>query len=111
MSKKTEMAIGSQRTEPVRHSDLDIYNGCVDLIGDIVESFQDWYISIHGADALEGLLESEQEFGFYLFPSQLVGQLFLKHTDESSMEGCWRKLGELGIDNECLAFGFKEEQQ
>lgn len=109
MSKKVEMMIGSKRTEPVRQSDLDIYNGCVDWINTIVEAFQDWYISIHGKDALEELFENEQEFGFYLFPSQLVGNLFLKHTAESSIEGCWRKLGELGIDNECLSFGFKED--
>lgn len=90
------------------HSERDIFNGCIEIMRDMVEDFKEWYIELHGEDALE-MLEEEDLFGMWVFSRKVVEKLFLEKTDHHDKATCIAKMHELGIENEFLDFGFEVE--
>ena len=41
------------------HSERDIFNGCVEIMAGVVDDFKEWYLWMHGDDALDCISEDE----------------------------------------------------
>ena len=110
MSRMMEFTNYDVWVDTTSHSERDIYNACLEIIGGLVEDFQEWYESIHGEDAVKEMPEDEV-FGLFMNPQTLVRRLFLNKTDHQGATSARLKMEELGIDDESwIVIGFAEDK-
>lgn len=92
------------------HSERDIFNGCVEIMAGLVDDFKEWYLWMHGDDALDCISEDEL-FEIQYPTSKLIRRLFLSRTTHSGGTSCAVKREELGVDVDFIGFGFMEKDK
>ena len=89
------------------HSEEEIYKGCLRLIRQVVNYFDEYldYLDIHQEDLLE-----EERFSIALSNFEIVQNLFLYSTGHSGGTSTRKKCRELGLDDsDHVEFRFKED--
>lgn len=84
------------------HSEKDIYEGCISLMQDMMDAFEE-YLDFIGIPLPDEYSE-EERFSIQFYTTQIVERLFLWHTHHSGHTSQLMKLQELGIDNETVQF-------
>lgn len=82
------------------HSETDIYNGCIALMQELMEQFEEYldWLGIHPDN-------DEDVFWTDFYPTHIVERLFLWHTTHSGGTSQRLKCHELGIDtNSTVSF-------
>lgn len=94
------------------HSEQEIYKGCIALMNELVDEFQNWYRWVHGEDAIEEL-DEEEMFCFRMTPFHIVQRLFLFGTSHSGGTSTCQKCGELGVGDwsRDIEFCFESEDE
>ena len=77
------------------HSEADIYKGCVALMQELMDRFEE-YLDFIGIDPKE--VNEEERFATYFYPTHIVERLFLWNTHHSGGTSQQLKCKELGID-------------
>lgn len=93
------------------HSELDVYKGCVALMQDMMERFED-YLNYVGVEPMGA--EDEGRFYTFFSPMYIVERLFLWNTRHSGGTSQHLKCRELGIDTDKMVIfedmrGMEEE--
>ena len=98
------------KEETKSHSETEILNGCIALMQELVSDFQDWYLYVHGENALEEL-DEEEMFCIRKTYFEIVKRLFLWGTHHSGGNSTRAKCDELGVKDwsEDIEFGFEVE--
>lgn len=89
------------------HSEADIYNGCIALMQELMERFEEYldWLGIHPDN-------DEDVFWTDFYPTHIVERLFLWHTTHSGGTSQHLKCHELGIDtNSTVSFVDKRGAQ
>lgn len=89
------------------HSEKEIYQGCLRLIRQVVNYFEEYldYLDIHQEDLLE-----EERFSIALSNFEIVQNLFLYDTGHSGGTSTRKKCKELGLDDsDHVEFRFKDD--
>ncbi len=89
------------------HSEREIFDGCVDLMNDMVEFFYQYLTEYLDID-VEDIPEDER-FGINYQVTEIVERLFLRHTSHSGGTSQAMKCRELGLDPyKTMHFDFDE---
>lgn len=89
------------------HSEKEIYQGCIRLIMQVVNYFEEYldYLDIHQED-----LNEEERFSIALSNFEIVQNLFLYNTGHSGGTSTREKCRELGLDDSnYVEFNFKRD--
>lgn len=92
---RIERNVYETEIETTSHSERAIYDGCIELMQNLVDEFYD-YLDYLGYDICE--LEEDEKFNYSMTPVQIVRKLFLQHTRHSGGNSTRMKCAELGID-------------
>lgn len=79
------------------HSEKHIYEGCIALMQELMERFEE-YLDFIGVEPKEP--DDEEGFATYFYPTHIVERLFLWHTRHSGGTSQLLKCRELGIDED-----------
>ena len=103
--------MNDNRMDLSSHSEEDILKECIKMMHGLVSDFQDWYLWIHGDDALDNL-DEEEWFCVRKSYFEIVQQLFLFHTTHCGGGSTCAKCNTLDIDDwsEQIEFGFEVEE-
>jgi len=79
------------------HSETDIYKGCVALMQELMERFEE-YLNYIGVEPMGA--DDEERFYTSFYPTHIVERLFLWNTRHSGGTSQHLKCRELGIDTD-----------
>lgn len=77
------------------HGEVEIYKGCLDLMGKMVEYFRE-YMEFMGYDVEKE--DPDERFLISFTPTEIVRKLFLSGTGHDGGTSCRMKCNELGIE-------------
>lgn len=80
------------------HSEADIYKGCVALMQELMNRFEE-YLDYIGVEPKEDY-DDEERFCTQFYPTEIVERLFLWNTRHSGGTSQLLKCRELGIDED-----------
>lgn len=83
------------------HSEREIYNGCVDLMQQLMERFEEYLDFI---DVPVTKIGDEENFCTEFYTAEIVERLFLWNTSHSGGTSTWMKCQELGISDKIVVF-------
>ena len=86
-----------ENEETASHSEKHILKGCIALMQQLVDEFEEWYRWQEGEDAIEKLPEDER-FRINLTNTEIVRKLFLEATTHAGGTSTAAKCKELGMD-------------
>lgn len=88
------------------HSESEIYNGCVCLMQQLMERFEQ-YLDFIGVPVTKKY--DEEHFCTKFYTAEIVKMLFLWNTSHSGGTSTWMKCKELGISDETVVFEDERE--
>lgn len=100
----TDMLDRNSMTES--HSEREIYNGCVDLMGQLMGRFEEYLDFI---DVPVTPRDDEEHFCTKFYTAEIVKMLFLWNTSHSGGTSTRMKCRELGISDETVVFEDERE--
>ena len=94
--------------ETTSHSERAIYDGCIELMQNLVDEFYD-YLDYLGYD-IQGM-DEEERFNLHMSPMKIVRRLFLWETRHSGGNSTRMKCAELGIDLDDTVMFCRESEE